>query len=179
MLFYRNLLPETIKNILKGKDKQSTVSVTMKPMPNALEDFEDIVKTFWVNSKKQVSFAKKKSFTLEDMKKRNIKNFSFVVPSSKMSPVEMMGYLSSHNSYMYAQIDKELDIEIPIAEEIESVSFQSVIKKDVAVGNKIFFKEYRNDIQDGRCVISIGGVLTFSFFLIARYMIIKHLLRAH
>lgn len=165
LLFYRNLLPETIKNILKGKDKQSTVSVTMKPMPNALEDFEDIVKTFWVNSKKQVSFAKKKSFTLEDMKKRNIKNFSFVVPSSKMSPVEMMGYLSSHNSYMYAQIDKELDIEIPIAEEIESVSFQSVIKKDVAVGNKIFFKEYRNDIQDGRCVISIGGVLTFSFLL--------------
>lgn len=165
LLFYRNLLPETIKNILKGKDKQSTVSVTMKPMPNALEDFEDIVKTFWVNSKKQVSFAKKKSFTLEDMKKRNIKNFSFVVPSSKMSPVEMMGYLSSHNSYMYAQIDKELDIEIPIAEEIESVSFQSVIKKDVVVGNKIFFKEYRNDIQDGRCVISIGGVLTFSFLL--------------
>lgn len=80
LLFYRNLLPETIKNILKGKDKQSTVSVTMKPMPNALED---LVKTFWVNSKKQVSFAKKKSFTLEDMKKRNIKNFSFVVPSSK------------------------------------------------------------------------------------------------
>ena len=77
-----------------------------------------MTQTFWVNSKKQVSFAKKKSFTLEDMKKRNIKNFSFVVPSSKMSPVEMMGYLSSHNSYMYAQIDKELDIEIPIAEEI-------------------------------------------------------------
>jgi len=71
LLFYRNLLPETIKNILKGKDKQSTVSVAMKPMPKTLEDFEDIVKTFLVNSKKQVSFAKKKSFTLEDMKKRN------------------------------------------------------------------------------------------------------------
>lgn len=165
LLFYRNLLPENIKNILKGKDKQSTVSVTMKPMPKTLEDFEDIVKAFWTNSKKQVSFAKKKSFTFEDMKKRNIKNFSFVVPSSEMSPVEMMGYLSSHNSYMYAQIDKDLDIEIPIAEEIESVSFQSVIKKDVAVGDKIFFKEYRNDIQDGRCIISIGGILTFSFLL--------------
>lgn len=165
LLFYRNLLPETIKNVLMGKDKQRTVSVAMKPMPKTLEDFEDIVKAFLVNSKKQVSFAKKKSFTLEDMKKRNIKNFSFVVPSSEMSPVEMMGYLSSHNSYMYAQIDKNLDIEIPIAGEIESVSFQSVIKKDVAVGDKIFFKEYRNDIQDGRCIISIGGILTFSFLL--------------
>lgn len=165
LLFYRNLLPETIKNILKGKDKQSTVSVAMKPMPKTLEDFEDIVKTFLVNSKKQVSFAKMKSFTLEDMKKRNIKNFSFVVPSSEMSPVEMMGYLSSHNSYMYAQIDKDLDIEIPIAEEIESVSFQSVIKKEVAVGDKIFFKEYRNEIKEGRLVISIGDILTLSILL--------------
>lgn len=165
LLFYRNLLPETLKNILKGKEKQSTVSVAMKSIPDTIEEFEDIVKVFWANAKKQVSFAKKKSFTFEDMKKRNIKNFSFIVPSAQMNPVEMMGYLSSHDSYMYAQIDKELDIEIPIAEEIKSVSFQSVVKKDVVVDDKVYFKEYRNDIQDGRCIISIGGILTFSFLL--------------
>lgn len=173
LLFYRNLLPETIKNILKGKDKQSTVSVAMKSMPATLEEFEDVVKIFWANAKKQVSFAKNKPFTFEDMKKRNIKNFSFIVPSAQMTTVEMMGYLSSHNSYMYAQIDKELEIEIPIAEEIESVSFQSVVKKDVVVDGRVFFKEYQNDVKEGRLVISIGNILTFSFLLNSKELDIK------
>lgn len=107
------------------------------------------------------------------MKKRNIKNFSFIVSSAQMTPVEMMGYLSSHNSYMYAQIDKELEIEIPIAEEIESVSFQSVVKKDIVVDGRVFFKEYQNDVKEGRLVISIGNILMFSFLLNSKELDIK------
>lgn len=90
-----------------------------------------------------------------------------------MTPVEMMGYLSSHNSYMYAQIDKELEIEIPIAEEIESVSFQSVVKKDIVVDGRVFFKEYQNDVKEGRLVISIGNILMFSFLLNSKELDIK------
>lgn len=165
LLFYRNLLPVTIKNLLKGKDKQNTVSVAMKPFPDSLGDFENIAKVFWADAKKQVSFADKKPITFEDMKKRKIKNFSFVAPSRKMSPVDVMGYLSSHNSFLYAQIDKEFNIEVPISNEIESISFHNVVKRDVAVGGKVFFTEYKNDVKDGRLIISIGDVLTFSFLL--------------
>ena len=99
------------------------------------------------------------------MKKRNIKNFSFIAPSRAMSPIDFMGYLSSHNSYMYAQIDKEFNIEIPISEELESVSFQNIVKKDIIVDDKVFFTEYKNEIKDGRLTIYIGDVLTFSFLL--------------
>ena len=165
LLFYRCLLPETIKNILRGKDKQDTVSVAMKPFPDTLVDFENILKVFCGDAKKQISYASKIPFTFEDMKKRNIKNFSFIAPSRKMSPVDMMGYLSSHDSFLYAQIDKELNIEIPVSDEFVSMSFHNVVKKDVVVGGKVFFTEYENDVKDGRLIISIGGVLTFSFLL--------------
>lgn len=127
LLFYRNLLPVTIKNLLKGKDKQNTVSVVMKPFPDSLGEFENIAKVFWADAKKQISYANKMPFTFEDMKKRKIKNFSFVAPSRKMSPVDVMGYLSSHNSFLYAQIDKEFNIEVPISNEIESISFHNVV----------------------------------------------------
>lgn len=165
LLFYRCLLPETIKNILKGKNKQKTVSVAMKSFPSTLVDFEDILMVFCGDAKKQIGFANKKTLTFEEMKKRNIKNFSFIAPSLSMSPIDFFGYLSSHNSYMYAQINKEFNIEIPISEELVSVSFQNVVKKDIAVGDKVFFTEYKNEIKDGKWTIYIGDVLRFTFLL--------------
>ena len=165
LLFFRCLLPETVKKILRGKGKQDTVSVAMRSFPKTLADFENILKVFCGNAKKQISYANKMPFTFEDMKKRKIKNFSFIAPSRKMSPIEVMGYLSSHNSFLYAQIDKEFNIEVPISNEIESISFHNVVKKNVAVGGKVFFTDYKNDVKDGRLIISIGDVLTFSFLL--------------
>lgn len=66
LLFYRCLLPETIKNILKGKDKQKTVSVAMKPFPSTLVDFENILMVFCGDAKKQIGFANKKTLTFEE-----------------------------------------------------------------------------------------------------------------
>lgn len=163
LLFYRKLLPETIKNILKGKDKQDTVSVAMKSIPNSLEDFENILKVFCGDAKKQISYANNKPITLKDMKRRNIKNFSFVLPSRNMNPVDIMGYLSTHGSFLYAQINKEFNIEIPLSDEIDSISFESVIKKNIRVGDKVFFNEYKNEIKDGRVRTFIGNILEFSF----------------
>ena len=162
-LFYRNLLPETIKNILKGKDKQSTVAVAMKPVPESLEDFESILSVFWGDSKKQISFSGKKPFTLEDMRKRNIRNFSFVMPLHKTTPADFLEYLSTHNSFMYAQIDAELGIEVPVSEEIDHISFKNVMKKDVIVGGRTFYTEYHNEITEGNLIISIGNVLKLSY----------------
>lgn len=82
-LFYRNLLPETVKNILKGKDKQSTVAVAMKPIPESLGDFESILSVFWGDSRKQIGYSDEKRFAFEDMKKRNIRNLSLVMPLHK------------------------------------------------------------------------------------------------
>lgn len=162
-LFYRNLLPETVKNILKGKDKQSTVAVAMKPIPEFLEDFESILSVFWGDSRKQISFSGKKPFTFEDMRKRNIHNFSFVMPLHKTNPADFWGYLSTHNSFMYAQIDAELGIEVPVSEEIDHISFKNVMKKEVVVGGRTFYTEYHNEITEGNLIISVGNVLKLSY----------------
>lgn len=59
------------------------------------------------------------------------------MPLANMSPADCMGYLSSHDSYMYAQVDKDLGIEIPISGEL-NFSFTNVANLDVIVGEKIF-----------------------------------------
>lgn len=73
-----------------------------------------------------------------------------------------MGFLSSHDSYMYAQVDKDLGIEIPISGEM-NFSFTNVANLDVVVGERIFYNQFCNEIKDGNLVVNVGNVLTLSF----------------
>ena len=158
-LFYRRLLPETIKNILKGKEKQNSVSVLMHSVPESLIEFENLMKVFHGDSKKQLSFADKKSLTMDDARKRGINEFSFLMPTKIMSPIELMKYASTHTSFIYAKIDKDLDIEVPIADGPFSFKFRQDIKKEIAVNGKIFYDSYTNEIIDGKMIISINDFL--------------------
>ena len=158
-LFYRRLLPETIKNILKGKEKQNSVSVLMHSVPESLIEFENLMKVFHGDSKKQLSFADKKSLTMDDARKRGINEFSFLMPTKIMSPIELMKYASTHTSFIYAKIDKDLDIEVPIADGPFSFKFRQDVKKEIAVNGKIFYDSYTNEIIDGKMIISINDFL--------------------
>ena len=158
-LFYRRLLPETIKNILKGKEKQNSVSVLMHSVPESLIEFENLMKVFHGDSKKQLSFADKKSLTMDDARKRGINEFSFLMPTKIMSPIELMKYASTHTSFIYAKIDKDLDIEVPIADGPFSFKFRQDVKKEIAVNGKIFYDSYTNEIIDGKMIISINNFL--------------------
>ncbi len=158
-LFYRRLLPETIKNILKGKEKQNSVSVLMHSVPESLIEFENLMKVFHGDSKKQLSFADKKSLTMDDARKRGINEFSFLMPTKIMSPIELMKYATTHTSFIYAKIDKDLDIEVPIADGPFSFKFRQDIKKEIAVNGKIFYDSYTNEIIDGKMIISINNFL--------------------
>lgn len=158
-LFYRKLLPETIKNVLKGKEKQNSVSVLMHSVPESLIEFENLMKVFHGDSKKQLSFADKKSLTMDDARKRGINEFSFLMPTKIMSPIELMKYATTHTSFIYAKIDKDLDIEVPIADGPFSFKFRQDVKKEIAVNGKIFYDSYTNEIIDGKMIISINDFL--------------------
>ena len=160
-LFYRCLLPETVKNIIKGHSKQKSVKVLMHPMPKNLNDFEGIVLVFHGNSKKQISFADSKPFTMDDVKKKGIKDFSFVAPIQNMNHIQLLKYLSVHENYIYAK-NKELNIEIPISGGPMTFTFKQNVNKRVSVGGTSFYDNYSNEIKDGRIIISVGNALTLN-----------------
>ena len=131
----------------------------MHSVPESLIEFENLMKVFHGDSKKQLSFADKKSLTMDDARKRGINEFSFLMPTKIMSPIELMKYASTHTSFIYAKIDKDLDIEVPIADGPFSFKFRQDVKKEIAVNGKIFYDSYTNEIIDGKMIISINDFL--------------------
>lgn len=157
-LFYQFLLPETIKYILKGKSSQNTIMVQLLPMPN-LSVFEDEAMIFLGDREMQLSFANKKTISMNDVIARGIKDFSFITPR-KMEPMALMKYMSSHFSFLYAKIDNELNIEVPIYEGPAKFTFEEELPLTVSVKGRVFYDSCCKKIENGICTISAGKVMT-------------------
>jgi hypothetical protein len=165
-LFYRELLPTTVRNILKGIGGGKSRMTKFKPFPDKLKDFEAQLIVFNHNSKKMVSFADKPLYTLHDAVLKGMKQFSFITPVKYANKLELYKYLSTTPVQLFADV-KECNIEIPIAisesEDIDGIMFKffKKIREDVKVGDRVFFNCFRSEIVDGHIITNVGDVLTF------------------
>lgn len=162
MLFFRELLPDLVNKLLRNMGKNTTRMTLFHPLTEDLKEFEDQLMVFLSNSKKMISFAHSKLLSMEEALKKGIKEFSFIAPSKYANRLQLMKYLSTHSSYIYAKISKELDIDMPLSNGPGRFIFQRDDDGEVRVGDKVYFKGYHNEIKDGRIIIKIGNIMTIN-----------------
>lgn len=115
-LFYRELLPCSVQTLLKDMGKKESRQTLFHLLNTDLKEFEDKLLVFMNNSRKMLSFVNSAPMTMDDVFKRGIKNFSLVSPIKPSNRIELMKYLSTHDTYLYAKISKEFNIDFPIAD---------------------------------------------------------------
>ena len=161
-LFYRELLPDIVKTLLKDMGKNDSRKTLFHPLTENLKEFEEQLMVFMSNSKKMVSFADTKLLSMEDAVKKGIKTFSFIAPAKFSDRLKLVKYLSTHNTYLYAQISKEYNINMPLSGGPARFVFKKHSDDDVKVGDRIFFHGYDSVIKDGRIITTIGNVMTIN-----------------
>ena len=169
-LFYREFLPETVKRILYGMGKSVTRKVLFHPLEEDLHEFENRLIMFLRNSRKMISYADKPSLTLTDALKNGFKKFSFMTPVKMANDINLLNYLSTHETYLYAKVMEDLDIEIPISDGPMKFNFFNTIKGNVKVGERVFYQEYKSEIKDGKMIITIADIMTLTWCLNASNM---------
>lgn len=162
-LFYRELLPNTVKNLLHDMDKQKTKSVLFHPLTLDLKEFEGQLLTFMRNSKKMISFADSKPFTMQDAVKKGVKDYAFSAPVAPNDRINLLKYLTTHDTYLYAKVEKDLNIEVPIDGGPMKFTFIKDVDGDVCVNGKVYYHGYSNTIKNGRIIVNVADVLTLNF----------------
>lgn len=109
-----------------------------------------------------LSFVNSAPMTMDDVFKRGIKNFSFVSPIKPSNRIELMKYLSTHDTYLYAKISKEFNIDFPIADGPMRFAFKRQENCDVRIGDRVFYHGYTNEIKEGFMNVIVGGILTMT-----------------
>lgn len=161
-LFYRELLPELVNKLLRDMGNNETRMTLFHPLTEDLKEFEDQLMVFLSNSKKMISFAHSKLLSMEEAIRKGIKDFSFIAPSKYKDRLQLMKYLSTHSTYIYAKISKELDVDMPLSNGPGRFIFQRDDDGEVRIGDKVYFKGYHNEIKDGRIIIKIGNVMSIN-----------------
>lgn len=159
-LFYRELLPDTVRTLLRDMGDNETRKTLFHPLTENLKEFEDQLMVFMRNSTKMVSFADANPLTFDDVVKKGIKDFSFITPAQVTDRLKLMKYLSTHETYLYAKISKEFDVEIPISGGPARFAFMKEQDEEIKVGDRVFYKGYKNEIKNGRIIISVGNTLS-------------------
>lgn len=159
-LFYRELLPCTVQKLLKDMGKKESRQTLFHLLPTDLKEFEDKLLVFMNNSRKMLSFANSDPMTMEDVIKDGIRNFSFVSPVKPSDRIQLMNYLSTHDTYLYANISKKPYIDFPIADGPMRFTFKRQEYCDVRIGDRVFYHGFTNDIKDGFMYVTVGGILT-------------------
>lgn len=159
-LFYRELLPCTVQKLLKDMGKKESRQTLFHLLPTDLKEFEDKLLVFMNNSRKMLSFANSDPMTMEDVIKDGIRNFSFVSPVKPSDRIQLMNYLSTHDTYLYANISKKPYIDFPIADGPMRFTFKRQENCDVRIGDRVFYHGFTNEIKDGSMYVTVGGILT-------------------
>lgn len=159
-LFYRELLPDTVRTLLRDMGDNETRKTLFHPLTENLKEFEDQLMVFMRNSIKMVSFADANPLTFDDVVKKGIKEFSFITPAQVTDRLKLMKYLSTHETYLYAKISKEFDVEMPISGGPARFAFMKEQDEEIKVGDRVFYKGYKNEIKNGRIIIAVGDTLS-------------------
>lgn len=168
-LFYRELLPETVKTFLKDMGKNASRMTVFHPLTENLKDFEQQLLVFMANSRKMISFADKEPLTMEQVAAKGITKFSFVAPIKDANNLKLFHYLSTHETYLYAKPLKEFDIEVPISSGPLRFTFMNRLDVDIKVGDRIFFHGCESKIENGKIIYMIGKVLTLNMPIDEKY----------
>lgn len=163
-LFFRELLPDSVNKLLRYIGEQQSKKTLFHSLTDDLNEFEEQLKIFMGNSKKMISFAESKPLTMSDAMKKGIKEFSFIAPDKFVNNrIELMRYLTTHKTYLYAQLSKELNVEMPISDGPVQFAFKGHNNGDVKVGNKTYFRGFDSEMKDGHIIVQISNVLTIDW----------------
>lgn len=161
-LFYRELLPDTVKRLLHDMGTNASRKTNFHPLTDNLQEFEHQLTIFYHNSRKMMSFADNDFMPLKDvLGVKGGKRYTLTIPVIGRDIISQLKFLSTHENHLYARINDQWKVDMPI-EGTAKFGFTQNLNQEVSVGGRVFFESYKNEIVDGRMIITIGNVMSMN-----------------
>lgn len=158
-IFYNDLAPVRIKNILKNRKGGKTVSVKMEPLEDDKIDVEKKLYEFYWDCFRQKSFANKPAIPLEDFSKHKFEAITFHLENEQKDKI--FHGESSHPVYLYAKTVE--GIEIPLGDQkytIRLAKNPQIIEKKISINEKLYYSKYIVGEDKNDHIITIGKSTT-------------------
>ncbi len=158
-IYYTTLSPIKLKLYLAQANDQDTKSLKLTPFPSDSNRKATIFLNFYIDCKKQVSFATKEMFPLEEMEKQNVlTGLTFSVTGYGYSKNDIYKALFENEVYLYANI-KGSNAPIPIDLIPCNLQTHETEPCSIAVNDKVYYSSLSRIRSKDRVIVQIGKSL--------------------
>lgn len=155
-IFYRDLTPVLVRNIIKAHKGQKSARILMLPFPESYKEAENYLRQFLIDCRMQTSFADAEPFTFEDLKTYGITAFSFT-KAIKDKTIPSMIAVTQKPLYVYANIGDK--IKVPLGDGPMEMTFAKDVPSAISVNGKTYYTHYKSKIEKGHATLYIGNCL--------------------
>lgn len=158
-IYYATLSPVKLKLYLAQAKDQATKSIKFIPFPTDNNRKATIFLNFYIDCKKQVSFATKEIFSLEELEKQNVLNgVNFSVTGYGYSPSDIHRALFENEVYFYANI-KGSNVSVPLDMIPCSIQTEETEPCTITVNDKEYYSFFSRIRSKEKLIIQIGKSL--------------------
>lgn len=158
-IFYRDLTPVLVRNIIKAHKGQKSARILMLPFPESYKEAENYLRQFLIDCRMQTSFADAEPFTFENLKTYGITAF-FFTKAIKDKTIPSMIAVTQKPLYVYANIGDK--IKVPLGNGPMEMAFSKDVPSAVSVNGKTYYSHYKSKIEKGHATLYIGNCLALT-----------------
>jgi len=173
-IYYNTLTPVKLKLYLAEAKGQATKSLKFTPFPTNKSRKATIFLNFYLDCKRQVSFATKDMFSLEDLEKQGVlTGLNFSVTGYGYSRNDIHKALFENEVYLYANI-KGSNAPIPIDLIPCDLQTQETELCTIAVNDKVYYSSLSRIRSKDKVVVQIGNSLKINITKLGTSVNIKY-----
>lgn len=155
-LYYLCLTPVVIKHQLSIIGNQKTKNIRFTKFPNNKNEIVNLFFNFYTDCKKQISFAKERLFSLEEINKSDLLNsISVSFSSYGYDKKETLRAFFTTPVYLYANL-KNVPIPVPLGTGPVMISTRENIKAKISVSEKVYYENYTRIINQDQTIWQFG-----------------------
>lgn len=165
-IYYVSLLPFNINEILEGKEKNKTISVSLKPFPKENNQKFELIINFFADAQKQSNFVNIAPLDLRELQKSgNLESLSisYTPIGMRYRCSEFPFFMEGKEVYIYAKT-KGNPLPIPIQHiyEVEHIQGSNTVEKPIFVGNEKFYDSYKVIYLKDKTITKLGNSFTLT-----------------
>lgn len=158
-IYYATLSPVKLKLYLAQAKDQATKSIKFIPFPTDKNRKATIFLNFYIDCKKQVSFAPKEIFSIEELENQNVlTGINFSVTGYGYSPNDVHRALFENEVYFYANI-KGSNVSVPLDMIPCSIQTEETELCTITVNDKEYYSFFTRIRSKEKLIIQIGKSL--------------------
>ncbi|MBO5143898.1 MAG: DUF4365 domain-containing protein [Phascolarctobacterium sp.] len=164
-IYYVSLLPKMISKIIKNKNEQNTINITLRRFPYAIKDMESIIENFISHREKQLILVTNKDLNTRRLLEENrLSEITLPLTGVKNDLSNLEDVIRNQDLYLYGRFDNPIPLTVPLEciDTTDKIIIEATGPAMVNIDREIYYDQAGVVFGENGRIVKIGKSIQLS-----------------